>query len=272
MSRDASSVPRPIDLNHVVLDRCEALGWIADAEHPLELDLAEGLPPVWADPHRVGDVLVALVSVTRSSMSERGTIRIATRLLGQGDQAPAVGPRRISLAVCPGGGAPPPAHLLEVGTVCAVHFTVFPDGLDSASGNGTDQPAWGARRFGGIGPKDRAILLVEDDVTVLEILTAALVRTGHKVVTAPDGVAALQRFLEEERAQRPIAVLVTDVVMPRMDGFALAEYATAITPDLGVVFITGYRDRTAPAGAVLLQKPFSPEALFRLVWEKLEVS
>ena len=55
-------------------------------------------------------------------------------------------------------------------------------------------------------------------------------------------------------------------------GFELARYATSVTPDLEVVFITGYRDRAAPVGAFLLQKPFSPEALFRLVSEKLEAS
>ena len=287
-AKPASSAPRPIDLNAVVRDRLEALRRIAHAEQALELDLAEGLPLVWAAPDRMGDVLVALVAAAGSSMSERGTIRIATRRFGEGDLAPVVGPRRVSLSVSAEGAvAPPPSARIAVeesrgtfesrglpdgGSTCAVHLTAFPDALDPEPRTRSDQLRPGARRFGDFGPKDRAILLVEDDPAVRDILTVALARTGHHVVTASDGMAALQKMLEEDRAERPIAVLVTDVVMPRMGGYALAQHATAITPDLGVVFITGYRDQAAPPGADLLQKPFSPEALFRLVWEKLEAS
>ena len=283
----ASSVPRPIDLNDVVRDRREALGRIAPAQ-ALEIDLAEGLPLVWGDPDRIGDVLLDLVAAARSSVSERGTIRISTRPSGSGELAPVVGPRRVALAVSAEGAVVPAPSvrsaveechgtvesrgLPEGGTICTVHLTAFPDALDPVTRTRSGQPHAGARRFGEFGPKDRAILLVEDDPAVRDILTAALARTGHQVVTASDGIAALQKMVEEDRAERPIAVLVTDVVMPRMGGYQLAHHATALTPDLGVVFITGYRDRAAPPGAVLLQKPFSPEALFRLVWEKLEAS
>jgi CheY-like chemotaxis protein len=160
--------------------------------------------------------------------------------------------------------------LPEGGTRCTVHLSAFPDALDSELHHRTGPGDRRERRFGEFGPKDRAVLLVEDDPDVRELLRAALARTGHPVVTADDGITALERLLD--RDERPIALIVTDVVMPRMGGYALAQYAAAVIPDINVVFITGYRDREAPAGGVVLQKPFSPEALFALVTEKLEAS
>jgi two-component system cell cycle response regulator CpdR len=101
------------------------------------------------------------------------------------------------------------------------------------------------------------ILLAEDDTTMRVFLTKALERAGHEVFAVGDGLEALA-------AARAVQfdLLVTDVVMPSLDGFQVAGRAREACPDLKVMFITGFaavtlrgRDRELK-GAKLLSKPF----------------
>jgi two-component system cell cycle response regulator CpdR len=87
-------------------------------------------------------------------------------------------------------------------------------------------------------------------------LARALERVGYEVVSVDRGTAALP-LLERERFD----LLLTDIVMPEMDGIELAQQAAAIAPDMRVMFITGFAavalkaGRTAPQAKVL-SKPF----------------
>lgn len=100
------------------------------------------------------------------------------------------------------------------------------------------------------------ILLTEDDNSLRLFLSRALEGAGHQVIQADSGLAALP-VLEAGG----IDLLLTDIVMPGLDGIELAQRARALTPGLRVLFITGFAavafDRTdAPSDARVLSKPF----------------
>ena len=100
------------------------------------------------------------------------------------------------------------------------------------------------------------ILLAEDDDSMRLYLTRALERVGYEVVAVDRGTAALP-LLERERFD----LLLTDIVMPELDGIELAQRASAIAPDLRVMFITGFAAVALKAGrrapeAKVLSKPF----------------
>ena len=100
------------------------------------------------------------------------------------------------------------------------------------------------------------ILLAEDDESMRVYLSRALERVGYAVTAVDRGTAALP-LLESE----PFDLLLTDIVMPEMDGIELAQKAAAIAPEMRVMFITGFAavalkaGRAAPSAKVL-SKPF----------------
>jgi two-component system cell cycle response regulator CpdR len=101
------------------------------------------------------------------------------------------------------------------------------------------------------------ILLAEDDDDMRRFLVKALERAGYDVSDFDNGASAYARLREE-----PFSLLLTDIVMPEMDGIELARRATEIDPDLKVMFITGFAavalnpDSKAPKDAKILSKPF----------------
>ena len=99
------------------------------------------------------------------------------------------------------------------------------------------------------------ILLAEDDESLRNFLTRALERAGYEVESCPDGETAV------EALDQPFDVLLTDIVMPGIDGIEVARIAASRQPGLRIMFITGFaavalsaRDQ-APAGAKVLSKP-----------------
>jgi two-component system cell cycle response regulator CpdR len=101
------------------------------------------------------------------------------------------------------------------------------------------------------------ILLAEDDGDMRRFLERALINAGYQVVSFDNGRSAYQRLREE-----PFELLLTDIVMPEMDGIELARKATELDPDLKVMFITGFAavalnaESKAPKDAKVLSKPF----------------
>ena len=100
------------------------------------------------------------------------------------------------------------------------------------------------------------ILRAEDDASMRTYLARALERAGYEVTTADRGTSALPMI--EEGAYD---LLLTDIVMPEMDGIELAQKAAAIAPDMRVMFITGFAAVALKAGksapsAKVLSKPF----------------
>ncbi|WP_298809360.1 cell cycle two-component system response regulator CpdR [uncultured Sphingomonas sp.] len=100
------------------------------------------------------------------------------------------------------------------------------------------------------------ILLAEDDAVMREYLTRALEKSGYSVSAVDCGTAALP-LLEQDTFD----LLLTDIVMPEMDGIELAQKASEMVPDLRVMFITGFAAVTLKAGSAMpharvLSKPF----------------
>lgn len=99
------------------------------------------------------------------------------------------------------------------------------------------------------------ILLAEDDDSLRGFLARALERAGYDVVACADGDEAAA-ILDQEWD-----LLLTDIVMPGMDGIEVARQAAALHPDLRIMFITGFAavalaaGSQAPAGAKVLSKP-----------------
>jgi len=101
------------------------------------------------------------------------------------------------------------------------------------------------------------ILLAEDDEDMRRFLVRALENAGYQVVSFDNGRSAYDRLREE-----PFHLLLTDIVMPEMDGIELARKASELDPDLKIMFITGFAavalnpDNHAPRDAKILSKPF----------------
>jgi two-component system cell cycle response regulator CpdR len=100
------------------------------------------------------------------------------------------------------------------------------------------------------------ILLAEDDNDMRRFLVKALENAGFQVSSHDNGMSAFQRLREE-----PFEMLLTDIVMPEMDGIELARRASELDPDIKIMFITGFAavalnsDSEAPKNAKVLAKP-----------------
>jgi two-component system, cell cycle response regulator CpdR len=101
------------------------------------------------------------------------------------------------------------------------------------------------------------ILLAEDVNDMRRFLVKALQNAGYTVASFDNGASAYNRLREE-----PFELLLTDIVMPEMDGIELARRATELDPEIKVMFITGFAavalnpDNSAPKDARILSKPF----------------
>ncbi len=117
------------------------------------------------------------------------------------------------------------------------------------------------------------ILLAEDEETVRQVAVRALQYLGYRVLEASDGESALELFREHKDK---IHCVVTDIVMPRLGGVALARQVRALRPGTPVLFTSGYTDqsRIEDAGPQprleFLQKPYRLDALAQRVRELLD--
>ena len=116
------------------------------------------------------------------------------------------------------------------------------------------------------------ILVVEDETAVRKLARDILMAGGYTVLEAPHGGEAV---LICERHPGPIHLMVTDVVMPRMNGFELRERLRPLRPRMKVLYMSGHTDhvildqgRLKP-GLAFLQKPFTPQGLSSKVRETL---
>lgn len=121
------------------------------------------------------------------------------------------------------------------------------------------------------------IILAEDDSSMREFIKRALEKAGHTVRAEEDGLSALSAFEKDHRYD----LLLTDIVMPGMDGVELARQATKIQKDLQVMFITGfaavamneYKDTHSDNnGPNVLSKPFHLNDLVIQVEKLLEAA
>lgn len=153
------------------------------------------------------------------------------------------------------------------GATFTIYLPVYQHGLaDGDKGRVTPIQKPQANELWGVG----TILLVEDEATVRAVAERALVRKGYRVVTAANGIEALEQLAIEDQ----IDLLISDVVMPEMDGPTFVKQARETRPDIPVVFMSGYaeeqlRKTISVPNFAFLPKPFSVSQLGEVVREAL---
>ena len=146
------------------------------------------------------------------------------------------------------------------GTTFRIYFPCVPDGPERQ----VVQPAHESKAVMG----SETVLLVEDADPLRRVARRVLAGAGYTVLEADGGRAAIQA---SERHQSPIHLLLTDVVMPQMNGRQVAEAIRAQRPETRVLFMSGYADDVIVHHGVLepdtelLEKPFTSAALLRRV-------
>jgi len=112
------------------------------------------------------------------------------------------------------------------------------------------------------------ILVVEDETALRRLICFSLEKRKHKVLAAKDGAEAFEIFRQHAAE---IQLIVTDLMMPRMDGLGLKQHIAALRPDVKFLFMSGYAEhlleqhRGSLEGCAFLAKPFLPEELVNKV-------
>ncbi|HWB02614.1 MAG TPA: GAF domain-containing protein [Verrucomicrobiales bacterium] len=148
-------------------------------------------------------------------------------------------------------------------------FRIYLPRVEAVSKPEAQAPAAPKTRYG-----SESILLVEDDTALREMATNLLRRLGYTVYPAANGIEALK--LRERHDTGPVQLLLTDVVMPLMDGKELADRIRALYPGIRVLFTSAYTGNAIAhqgmlnEGESLLPKPFTPSALAGKLREVLD--
>jgi signal transduction histidine kinase/CheY-like chemotaxis protein len=143
--------------------------------------------------------------------------------------------------------------------------------LETRSGQGTAVHIWLPRtletpiatntirgRIADAALRGASVLVVEDNDALRELVVETLRDAGYRVIEAHDGRSALSLF---SRQSPPPDLVISDVMMPRLDGFALSAEILARSPATRVLLMSGYTGADGPSGAPLLVKPFTPAEL-----------
>ena len=282
-----------IDLGALIRDLERLIGHLIGERIALTVDIAPGRWLVHADAGQLEQVLMNLVANARDAIAGVGTVRIAVGASPGGDDEVAVA---VEDDGC-GMAADTLEHLFEpffttktsgTGLGLATSYGIIEQHggrieVDSELGRGTRievrlprapaavaARAAVAERFAPRARGTETLLLVEDDPMVRRVAERVLTEQGYRVLIATDGVAGL----EVARAHlEQLDLVLTDAVMPRLGGGALARELRALRPDLPVLLMSGYdRDEPSggdPGGLPRLQKPYTPEQLTARVRELL---
>jgi CheY-like chemotaxis protein len=287
-----------MDLNAAVRGMRDLLDSALGMRTQTVFRLADDLWPTMADQSQIELVILNLVINARDAMPDGGVITIETannrRIETSGTDGPPAGDY-VAIAIKDTGTGIPPEIL---GRVFEPFFTTKPPG--AGSGLGLSQVFGTARQSGGgvrieseVGrgtvvavdlPRAAAlpsrlplqrqdvelkgtnakILLVDDDDDVRAVTAATLQDLGYNV----RHVATAELALKTLTADVGIDILLTDLVMPGMNGSQLATIAKAKRPDLPIVFISGYADEIGDHlgfGDRIIHKPFKSAELFQVI-------
>ncbi|MCC6739146.1 MAG: PAS domain S-box protein [Planctomycetia bacterium] len=290
-----------VDLNAVVDDMRGLLARLIGEDVVLDTRPLPSAAWVRADRSQLEQVIVNLAVNARDAMPGGGRLLISTtrRTVAEEATDPSGLPpgRWIGLDIADNGHGMPDdvrMHAFEPffttkgpgrGTglgLATVYGIVSQSGgvvrIESEPGRGTTVSIWlpevppaprAASEPPSSAPRGReTILLVEDEPSVLDLCRLVLLESGYRLLEATSGLAALNLL---SSSPDPVHLLLSDVVLPGMNGPDLARRAAALRPGLRVLFITGYSaDETAPGPAPVLPKPFSPDDLARRVRSVLD--
>ncbi|MCB1184765.1 GAF domain-containing protein [bacterium] len=305
-ARQQPMQPRVLDLNETVGDMLKMLRRLIGEHIALRWEPHREPMPVLADPTQVDQVLANLCVNARDAIGDGGTVTIATGCVEFGadvvDEYPHFQPGRyVVLTVADDGCGVDEATRAKIfepffttkglgqGTglgLSTVYGIVRQNGgfadVDSVPGEGATfriylprheaaaRPEIGADA--GPGPArggGEMVLLVEDEEMILNFETSLLTRLGYRVLSALTPLAALELA---RRHRDEIALLVTDVIMPELNGPELATRVEELVPGIRTLFLSGYTaDNFASdeAEIAFLQKPFQADEFAARVRELL---
>jgi len=307
-SRQQVVSPRMLRLNELITDLVKLLRRLLGEDVTIASALAPDCGAVKADPGQLEQVLVNLAVNARDAMPNGGRLTIETRNVDLDADYPTErvmipAGRYVMLAVTDNGtgmDAQTNARIFEPffttkpvgkGTglgLATVYGVVQQSGgyiwLYSELGHGTSfkiylprvdadgpQPAEEEQRASALDGSE-TVLVAEDEEAVRLIIAKALEARGYRVLSARDGSEAL----ELAAGHGGIDLLVTDVVMPDMNGRELSRCLTEARPNLRTLYLSGYTDDAMlhrgvlQEGVAFLQKPFSLGALARKVRDVIE--
>jgi PAS domain S-box-containing protein len=309
-SRKQMLAPKILDLNEVVTENLKMLTRMIGEDIDLVMVPSTELGAIRADPGQIDQVIMNLAVNARDAMPEGGKLTIETSNITLDENfarthAPLKPGEYVMLAISDTGvgmDVDTQSRIFEPffttkgakGTglgLSTVYGVVKQSGgfifVDSQPQRGTAFRAYFPRVDAREEPAilqdalglprhargQETILLVEDEVNLRRLARQYLGTQGYKILEAEDGAAALQIASGHEGA---IDLLLTDVIMPGMNGRELARHIAAERPDIRVLYMSGYaenavgEDGTLDAGINLLQKPFSLPALKDKVREVLD--
>jgi two-component system, cell cycle sensor histidine kinase and response regulator CckA len=303
-SRLQVMVPQNLDLNFIVGDMERMLERLLGENYELAAIQQPDLGRVKADPGQIEQVILNLVVNARDAMPRGGKITIETAdvyldeayarshvtvvpgpyvMLAVSDTGTGMDTATISRIFEPFFTTKEPGRGTGLGLSTVYGIVKQSSGnvwVYSEIGKGSVfkvylprilEPAENVGRLT-ITPKsvggNETVLLVEDEEAVRSLVRVALRSNGYKVLEAKDGEQALA-ILEDFRG--PIDLLLTDVVMPNMNGQDLAERLGSLHPEAKVLYMSGYTDSAVihhdvmGATASFVQKPFMPKALLERI-------
>ncbi len=309
-SRQQVLQPTRLDLNALVQQSVPMFARLLGPGVHLELDLAPDVPLVRADQTQLEQVLVNLVLNARDAMAGQGTLTVTTetfvttesqRAHELGVRMPAGRYARLTVSDTGAGmDAATRARVFEpffttkpagqgsglgLATVYGIvkqsggyiwvysevgHGTAFKIYLPEFTGTLAELPPAEVL----LSPRGaETILIVEDEAAVRRMAARALAAQGYAILEAENGAEALEVLA---RGGGPIDLVLTDVVMPLVNGRELGERLSVERPGLRVLFMSGYTDDDIVRrgllrpGSPFLQKPFMPGDLSRKVREVLD--
>ncbi len=307
-SRREATAPRRVDVNAVVADMGAMLRRVIAEHITLATDLRPGVGPVLVDQGQLEQVVLNLVVNARDAMPKGGTLtlRTAEADVPAGElPADAEGPpgRYVVLTVADTGVGMDEATQArifepffttkEVGKGTGLGLaTVYGNvkqargwvAVDSRPGEGATFRVFLPRAAGAAeaakpaaaGPRptgSETVLLVEDEPALRDMAKRVLEGAGYMVLACPDGRAGMEA---SRRYSGPIDLLITDLVMPVVNGRQLAAALKQERSGLRVLFVSGYTESIVAnlggleMGEELLDKPFVPDDLTRKVREMLD--
>jgi PAS domain S-box-containing protein len=309
-SRKQMLDPKIVDLNSVVAENVKMLTRLIGEDIDLVMVPGQDIGAVKADPGQIEQVIMNLAVNARDAMPKGGKLTIETANVTLDANyarfhAPAKPGDYVMLAISDTGmgmDAETQAHIFEpfyttkglkgtgLGLSTVYGIVKQSEGyiwLYSETGKGTSFKIY-LPRFSATGEAlatqpalaqeqtskgHETILLVEDEENLRRLARQSLENQGYNVIDAPDGAAAIKI---SQAHPGPIHLLLTDVIMPGMNGRELANKLSPTRLEMRVLFMSGYTENhighngTLDEGITLLQKPFTLSALRSKVREMLD--
>ena len=302
--------PKLVNLNELVEDVVQMVARLIGEQIKIETELVRDPKPVEADPNQLRQLILNLAINARDAMPQGGTLTLRTQHCHVGDgmqtmngrlapgeyavlavqdtgvgmdevlqqrifepffttkgagQGTGLGLAIVTGVVAQAEGGIVVESAVGQGTTFTIYLPVMGVGLETAVADADNSNTWATG--------SETILLAEDEESVLELVEEVLEEQGYQLLTAKDAMGAITL---SDAYPGTIDLLLTDVIMPGMNGRELAESLRAARPALKILYMSGYtRDVLAQNLNLdhpvrLLRKPFTPEELVNYVRDVLD--